>query len=414
MEGKIIKFYREKARMTQKELVQGICSITHLSKIERGITEYSDEMIFLLAKRLHIQMEEEMKKYHILKEKLNEWQNILILQHKEEAEKLKTEIENESLKDLPDFQTSYNLTLSRYYLFKNDLENACRTIQKVQNSELQLTSFEQNYLKHIQGIYYFLTGQYNDSISILTSIEHEHYHHNEYYYHLALAHHSIHSNMASYYYAEKALDYFQKTLNVLRIIDTETMMLVQLNARELHDFEDTQQKYVSLIKMCDTCQDMERKSKLLNNFAFEHYRRKYYRKAMNLYEQAMQLIDEASPFFPMFLDGYLNASIKGNLLPENELVSLANKGLKMVKQQNSIPPFHFQLHLYTIQEEEEKYYQLVEDEAIPYFKQTGYTVLMDHYEKKLFHYLQKTNQPTKALQVAQSIIQSHKSYYDHD
>ncbi|USK33128.1 helix-turn-helix transcriptional regulator [Bacillus sp. F19] len=50
LEGKLIKFYREKEGFTQGELVQGICSVTHLSKIERGITEYSGEITFLLSK----------------------------------------------------------------------------------------------------------------------------------------------------------------------------------------------------------------------------------------------------------------------------------------------------------------------------------------------------------------------------
>lgn len=413
MEGKIIKFYREKSRITQKELVQGICSITHLSKIERGITEYSKEMITLLAKRLQIDIKEEIKKYHLLKEKLNEWQNILILQHLEEANRLKAEIENEPLKDLPDFQASYKLILTRYFLFMNQTDKANETINDIQYNKLHLTPFEQNYLKHILGIYYFLTGQYRECINILTSIDHSVYHHNEYYYHLALAHHSIHSNIASYYYAEKALAYFQKTLNVLRIIDTETMMLVQLNSRDLHDFVDTKEKYEALIKMCDTCQANDRKSKLIYNLAFEYHRRKKFVEAFTLYGQALNLVDETDPFYTMFLDGYINNAIKGELLTKAELLAHTYKGLKIAKEQKNLPPFYFQLHLHAIQEEEEKYYQLIEEVALPYFRNSGYTILIDHYEKKLFHYLIKTTQNKKALQIAQSIIESHKSYYDH-
>ncbi|MDQ0197746.1 helix-turn-helix domain-containing protein [Neobacillus ginsengisoli] len=54
IEGKIIKFYREKAGLTQGQLVEGICFVTHLSKIERGITEYSGEITYLLFKRLTV------------------------------------------------------------------------------------------------------------------------------------------------------------------------------------------------------------------------------------------------------------------------------------------------------------------------------------------------------------------------
>lgn len=79
--------------MTQKELVQGICSISHLSKIERGITEYSKEMITLLSERLQIDITEEVRKYHLLSGKLDEWQNALISQQTEDTARLKKEIE---------------------------------------------------------------------------------------------------------------------------------------------------------------------------------------------------------------------------------------------------------------------------------------------------------------------------------
>ncbi|WP_010199258.1 helix-turn-helix domain-containing protein [Bacillus sp. m3-13] len=45
LEGKIIKFYREFQGLKQKDLGDGICSSTHISKIERGLTEVSDETI---------------------------------------------------------------------------------------------------------------------------------------------------------------------------------------------------------------------------------------------------------------------------------------------------------------------------------------------------------------------------------
>lgn len=45
IEGKLIKFYREKAGLTQGQLCEGICSGTHLSKIEREITEYSGKLL---------------------------------------------------------------------------------------------------------------------------------------------------------------------------------------------------------------------------------------------------------------------------------------------------------------------------------------------------------------------------------
>ena len=66
IEGKLIKFYREKAGLTQGQLCEGICSATHLSKIEREITEYSGEITLLLSQRLNICLENEFVRYHNL------------------------------------------------------------------------------------------------------------------------------------------------------------------------------------------------------------------------------------------------------------------------------------------------------------------------------------------------------------
>ncbi|HLR68979.1 MAG TPA: helix-turn-helix transcriptional regulator, partial [Virgibacillus sp.] len=62
MEGEIIKFYREKQNLTQAQLGEGICTTTHVSKIERGKTSYSNEIITLFSKRLSIDIQQEIDK----------------------------------------------------------------------------------------------------------------------------------------------------------------------------------------------------------------------------------------------------------------------------------------------------------------------------------------------------------------
>ncbi|MDN3015979.1 hypothetical protein PH210_07130 [Paenibacillus sp. BSR1-1] len=70
--------------MTQSQLCEGICSVTHLRKIERDITEYSGEITYLLSKRLNISLEEETDKYENLQLKLRLWHDALVMQNNEE------------------------------------------------------------------------------------------------------------------------------------------------------------------------------------------------------------------------------------------------------------------------------------------------------------------------------------------
>ena len=56
--GSLIKFHRTKLGMTQNELATGICSISHLSKIENNSKEGNSETIRLLLEKLNIQLHE--------------------------------------------------------------------------------------------------------------------------------------------------------------------------------------------------------------------------------------------------------------------------------------------------------------------------------------------------------------------
>lgn len=413
--GKIIKFYREKAGITQGQLGGGICSVTHLSKIERGITEFSGEITHLLAKKLNISLEGEINRYHELSRRLNEWHESMVMQRIQESEIIKQELRSEILIQMPEFYTLYCLLSARYYLSVGDLGSASKLIDDLQKtSTVSFSPHDANMLKHVQGIYYFLTGQYRDSISYLTSIDRDYYSSEEYYYHLAIAYHSIHSNITAYYYGKKALQYFQRTLNILRIIDTETLLIVQLNAKELHDFHETKGKYEQLIKLCDACNSGDRKSKLYHNLAFEYFRRKNYGESAELYLQAMKITDEKAPHYLTALDGYIHTCYKGKLLPREILIEKAEKGIKQARASNSYTWIYFQLHLYLLKEENENYYQFIEKTALPYFKEIGYGILIDHYEKKLFHYYSVNGCAEKALEMASAIVQKQKSYYDHE
>lgn len=415
MEGKIIKYYRQKLRLTQGELGQGICSVTHLSKIERGITQYSDEIISLICDRLDINIQTEIQRYKQTKTQLDKWQESLIMQNRDDINRLKNDIETDEFIYLPEHFYYYMLLLARFHLFLNQTEKAFAIISDIKKRNLiNLSPEEANLLKHVYGIYYFATNQIKNCITTLEGIDKNQYHNDEYYYHLALAHHSLYSNIKAYYFASKALNYFERTLNLSRVIDTEMFMLIQLNAKEPYDFDYTKEKYEKLIHLCDMCQDPKRKSKLLNNLAFEHTRRGYYKEASDLQHQAMQLISKDNPLYLTVLDGYIDACSKGRLLPIETLLELCQHGLNLAGDKNDDMYISFQLHIFSIQQNEVQYFQYLAAKVIPHFRKTGYKMIVEHYEKKLFYYLLKQNKTQDALNLAKSIVDSKRTYYEED
>ena len=410
IEGKLIKFYREESGLTQGLLAQGICSVTHLSKIERGITEFSHEITDLLAKKLGITMNIERSRYFFLQEKLIKWKNALIMIDSKEIYQLKEEIENESLRFLADFKNQYYLILARYYLFVNEKPKTKKIIETMRNQYSDLNSDEQNFLNHIDGIYMFLTGNYKSCIETLKKIDNN-YSNLEYYYHLAIAYHSIQSTIFSYFYGQKALQFFKSTLNILRIIDTETLLLVQLNSTEPYDMDETKQQYEKLLKVCESVNCIDRASKIYHNIAFEYYRRKRYSEAKQSYEKALELITEKTPHYLTSLNGYISACYKGRLLPEEELIDLSKKGLKLTKQNQDPRQMDFEIQLHTIYQNEKELYEYIEKTAIPILIANGNQFVKLHYEKKLFLYYVKSNQKEKAFQLASDKMTSEKSYY---
>lgn len=414
VEGKIIKFYREKAGMTQGRLCEGICSVTHLSKIERGITEYSKEITEMVSRRLGINIEDEQARYQELSGKLHRWEEAMIMQRSEESRSLKVELEKETLIQMAEYQIVFKLLSARYYLFEDKITLSFEIIQQLQKHESSYSFRNQNMLKHILGIYYFLTGQFRDCINCLTSINHDQYNNEEYFYHLAIAYHSIHNNITAYYYGKRALQYFQRTLNILRIIDTEMMLLIQLNAKELHDFDETKDKYEQLLKVCDSVHSSDRKAKIYHNLGFECYRRKMYKDAAEYYTEAMKLMDEQSTFYLMTLERYVHACFKGRLSENKRLIDLSEKGLRLSRSLHSPTWIDFQMHLYELQGKEADYYRFIEETALPHYKKIGYVILIDHYERKLFQYYISKGEERKALEIAKLHINSNKSFYDHE
>ncbi|WP_226676515.1 helix-turn-helix domain-containing protein [Rossellomorea aquimaris] len=94
--GEIIRFYREKAGLTQSQLGEGICTTTHVSKIERGKTAFSDEIISLFSERLGIDIHKESDSFQQVERQLHLWHNSIIMRRMNLVEKIKTELESSS------------------------------------------------------------------------------------------------------------------------------------------------------------------------------------------------------------------------------------------------------------------------------------------------------------------------------
>ncbi|PEJ57611.1 transcriptional regulator [Bacillus sp. AFS002410] len=402
-EGKIIKFYREKYKLTQEQLGKNICSITHISKIECNRTTFNNEIINILSERLGIVIDVEINKLINIKHRLTQWNDAIIMQLAEEIEQINSELEHEELLAISDYIHLYHLLRVRYFLIHNNTREAIKIIKKIQKLENELTDYESNLLKHVLGIYYLKCEDHIKAIQTLKQIQIEDYKNPEYYYHLAMAYHTIQSPVLAYYFAEKSHKYFKDINNYLRVIDAEMIMIIQVT--ENSDYEEIITRFKSLIKSCDICNAPDRKAKLLHNLAYEYYRRKNYDQARLHYKQSMSLKDPESPNYLLSLEGYIHTSFKGELIPTNELIQLAEDGLIIAIRINQLLYIHlFRLILYLLKSKEKEYFKYLANKALPMFNTYGYTYLIQRSEKELFNYYSKINLPDKALEMAKLIL----------
>lgn len=407
IEGKIIKFHRERLGLKQADVGRGICSKTHISKIERGLTEVSKDTIEELAKRLDINMAAELKTYKGLDLLLKEWHEAIVLKLTSKAKSIKKQLESIVLLQIPDFYRSNMLILTKYYISIGEGDRAKSLILEM-NTWQDLSLFDQNMLLHIKGEYCLLHEKdYSKAITYLKRIDLTYYNNPEYYYHLAIAYHHMDSKVLAYYFATKALHFFTSKHSFTRVIETEMLMLIQVEQEEYFDPKDS--GYPRLIEMADSLGLKKQKIQLLHNFAYQQFRYGDYQRAFTYYQQVIDIVKPSDAQYLLSLEGYLNAATKLEVLSKKELLAIAEEGVALAKQKNdSMSEHFFRLHIYKINRQEELYYKYLENEMYPAIKKVGYGLASETYEIKLFDYYMEKGLIDKASEYAIPIMEKYR------
>ena len=406
LEGQIIKFYRERQNMMQKDLGIGICSSTHISKIERGLTEVSKETIDLLSERLCIDMKAEIKTYIGIDSLLKKWHESIILKLKTKAKSIKKQLEAIALLHMPDIYRSYTLVLTRYYLLIGHDHQTKSLIAEMEKWS-DLSPYENSMLLHIKGINRLINKEFYKAISYFQGIDLTYYNNQEYYYHLAVAYHSLNSRVMAYYYAEKSLRFFTEMRSITRMIEAEMLMLLQVEQDEFYEPKDTE--YQRLIEMTENFSLDHQRAMLTHNLAYQKVRQGKYEKASEYYKQSIDTSDPHTEIYLAALEGYIKALTKQGLKSTEELLQLAEKGIALSEEINeTIFKHSFHLHKYNLQNDQEQYYHYLEKEAFPYFKKMAYVSLFEHYSIKLFDYHMEKGNVEEANQYAAYLVEKYR------
>ncbi|MGM0836578.1 MAG: helix-turn-helix domain-containing protein [Bacillota bacterium] len=403
-EGLIIKLYRERAGLTQTELGKGICSVTHVSKIERGNTQYSLEITELICKRLGIDLSRELAKLEQLVNMLHEWLETMVQQQVAEMERIKKEIENNTYFQLPEVQHTYRILLARFFILKQEMEKGKEMLETCQKRSHLFDRFERNLLSHTWGIFYLTVGKTSEAMQHMIHINPLEYNNHEFYYHLASAFHQMEAKVKAYHYGSLALSFFQKTNNFKRILDTELLMVIQMEDNEIYQFDDTLNKYHSLIKSCRSYKEETKEMNLWHNLGVQYSAKGYYPEAKEAYKKVMEMGERIEhPYLRLgALRGYIHCSLLNGTYDNEELETYLNTGSTLAQQMNNKTYLYvFELLQLLLQSKDKKeYFFFLENTFHPHLQETGNRSLLSLYEKELFHYFRETGQYQKACELS--------------
>ncbi|MBJ8059883.1 helix-turn-helix domain-containing protein [Bacillus cereus] len=404
-QGEIIAFYRKKLGLTQDKLGEGICSKTHISKIEKGTTDVSSEIITLLCKRLGIDISLEKNKFSDLHKKIYQWHDYLIKENDKQIERLKIEIEQVELLEKTIYYPLYQILESRYYLYKNDTNRCEKLLGILREKCKELPQFEMDMLHHVCGIFFIKSNQYQEALNYLKKINENIYNCKEYYYHLALTYFSLDFKVLSYSYASKALDYFREINHFKRIHDVKILMLMLIEDECIDDFSVIFDDYQKLLEVCNFFKDDFTKAKLYNNLAYQLYKREKFEESIQYYRQALFFKDQYTVSYLKSLHGYIRSGLMIDL-SKKEIITMLNKGLGISKKIKN-EYYNVLLKKYYLKlEDDESYYKYLEQIAFPFFLEKGKYEELENCGHELLVYYNNTGQYKKGINLAITLTKS--------
>ncbi|WP_400243615.1 helix-turn-helix domain-containing protein [Niallia sp. JL1B1071] len=218
MVGERIRQLRIHKQLTQKELTEGICSITYLSRIENGQINPSEEFLRKVSKRLGYDLTE------LSSPNRDEKTLRIVDNYKHKGEISEDEISYLHIQTLELNSTKVNLhlygVLLRYYTTKGEIEQA-RSIYSLSKrfiSGEMCEGLEDEYFYYFLacGNFFYYLQDFNYSVHYYTKADHllkerDSLDAAKLYYNLSLIKQRTHANQEiSMYYSNKAYEIFEK------------------------------------------------------------------------------------------------------------------------------------------------------------------------------------------------------------
>ncbi|MGM8216038.1 tetratricopeptide repeat protein [Bacillaceae bacterium W0354] len=375
--GAMIQYYRTKKGLTQKELANGICSVSYLSKIENGSIETKQDIIQMLFDRLDVNYIE-ITSYDT--QTINE--KILSLYKRITENNLKAA--KNILTDLKRIITPFHQKESQnlfelihlYYLIENkNSDEVERRIQNVIDLKDYFTGEHTYYYHKIIGVYYNFRAYPSMAIDYFYKakaiLEKLSIKDPELYYLLAISYTRMQQPAHSIYYCQIALEQFTNDLLYARV--TDCYNLLGINYMQLGVYDIAKSYFHQILNSRPMGDVIRIKVRSYHNLGLVYYEQ-------GDYDQALHYINKALDFDYVAYDKVQTHFVKANIYYFKRDLERAKKYLKIGEQELSkTKSLKFQNKFYILRHQinntldSPEFIRKAENVLIPYFQTVGET-----------------------------------------
>lgn len=407
--GKIIYYHRKKQGKTQEELCGGICSVTHLSKIENNSKEANIGTLKLLCERLEISIEKEEGKIRDIQKKIDGFYDAIERLNKVKAQSLYNFLSNDKeYISCTKYIYLYELCELRYYLFLDKLDEVEKMFEKINKHKRKFSQYERCLSDFLYVIYYLKKNEFTNALKALHDISElvEIYGDKikEYDYYQALVHSKLNHSTLAIYFGYKALKIFQDTSNIYRILHAKTIIAIHLIRTGEYKAAET-----ILLEMLDDAELMRNESeaaRTLHNLGFLYESQKKQVKALDYYYKSLQLKQKHTQIYSLTLRNI--AQIFLELQEFEKVVEILKEELLVFENKENTEYVKLNvLYLQALGKEESLIHYLIHH-GLPIMKKNNQLEEALEYVEKIAFYYKESNLPlsNEYLRISNNILKS--------
>ena len=370
--GSILKYYRMKNNLTQAELCEGICSISHLSKIESNKYVPHIETIDELFKRMNIEWEQEVSTYEYWTEKLETFILHSVYYDLTSMEKVFQELSaQEDYLQSTDLVNRYELYKLRYFLFKRDIPRATQQASILKRMEKSFTDYEKGVSKVIYLMHDIFSQNFIEAEERLERIEEyreripQMFEGELFYQRAYLLHNRAHYSKSSYY-AEMAVDYFRKDSNYIRLLHSQLLLAINYTNRDFILQADG--LFKTILRNARMMEMDQLYQGALYNYSVLQNRRELHSSAYDMLKELKTLLEPGADLYQPVLIHLLQTAVEEN----KEINSLLDE-LEGLVERKKDPYLEVQLEYFRKTKiSQQELFDYCEQIAFPFLKKHDY------------------------------------------